>query len=110
MRLSGILQYGSGDKFRIHDFSNGFQPGSYRPRTGEGPSWTTLDLRLEKDFVFATDHRFGIILEAFNVFNEERYLNYQDFLPPEGNPRLGEPNSIISGSQRRYQVGLRYGF
>jgi hypothetical protein len=110
MRLSGILQYSSGDKFRIHDFSNGFQVGSYRPRTGEGPSWTTLDLRLEKDFVFATHHRFGIILEAFNVFNDERFQNFQDFLPPEGNPHLGEPTSIVSGSQRRYQAGLRYGF
>lgn len=110
MRLSTIIQYSSGDKYRIHDFSNGFCTGCYNPRTGEGPSWTTLDLRLEKDFLFGSDNRFGVILEAFNIFNEERYAGFQDFNGPEGNPNLGEPTSIIAGSQRRYQVGLRYGF
>jgi hypothetical protein len=110
MRLSTLIQYSSGDKFRINDFSAGWCTGCYNPHTGEGPSWQTMDLRLEKEFVFAATNRLGVILEAFNVFNEERYAGYQDFVPPEGNPNIGVPWGIITGSQRRYQIGLRYGF
>jgi hypothetical protein len=111
-RLSGILQYSSGDKFRIHDFSNGFcsDNNCYTPKTGEGPSWTTIDLRLEKTFPVMGRFNVGVIAEAFNIFDEARYQNFQDFNPPEQNPHLGEPTSIVSGSQRRYQFGVRFGF
>lgn len=109
IRLSSILQYSSGDKFRIHDFSRGFCVGCYEPRTGESPSWTTIDLRAEKDFRVGPA-RFGIILEAFNILNEKRYAGFQDFNPPEGNPNLGRPTAIVGGSQRRYQFGVRAGF
>jgi hypothetical protein len=111
-RLSGILQYSSGDKFRIHDFSNGFcsDNNCYTPKTGEGPSWTTIDLRVEKTFPVMGRFNVGVIAEAFNIFDEARYQNFQDFNPPEQNPHLGEPTSIVSGSQRRYQFGVRFGF
>lgn len=109
VRGSTIIQYSSGDKFRIHDFAKGFCVGCYVPRTGEGPSWTTIDLRLEKDFRFSGSY-VGLSLEAFNVTNEERYAFFQDFNPPEGNPNLGKPTAIVGGSQRRYQIGLRFGF
>ncbi|MGK2856918.1 MAG: TonB-dependent receptor domain-containing protein [Thermoanaerobaculia bacterium] len=109
MRGSTIIQYSSGDKFRINDFSKGFCVGCYVPRTGEGPSWTTIDLRLEKDFRISGSY-VGLSLEAFNVTNDERYAFFQDFNPPEGNPNLGQPTAIVGGSQRRYQVGLRFGF
>jgi outer membrane receptor protein involved in Fe transport len=106
-RLSTLIQYSSGDKFRIHDFSKGFCTGCYTPRTGESPSWTTVDLRAEKDFNISR-YGVGIVLEAFNLFNEERYAFFQDFNPPEGNPNLGKPTAIVGGSQRRYQIGLRF--
>lgn len=108
-RLSSIVQYSSGDKFRIHNFSRGFCVGCYEPLTGESPSWVTIDLRGEKDFRVGPA-RLGIILEAFNLTNEERYAGFQDFNPPEGNPNLGKPTAIVGGSQRRYQFGLRLGF
>jgi outer membrane receptor protein involved in Fe transport len=112
VRLSSVLQYSSGDKFRIHDFSNGFCSNNqcYTPKTGEGPSWTTVDLRAEKTFPVMGRYSVGITAEAFNVFNEARYQNFQDFNPPEGNPNLGKPTSLVSGSQRRYQFGIRFGF
>ncbi|MEO8378984.1 MAG: TonB-dependent receptor [Acidobacteriota bacterium] len=110
IRLSGLLQYSSGDRFRINDFSKGFCTGCFQAKTGESPSWTTIDLRADKTFTVAGRHRLGVVLEAFNVFNEERYAFYQDFNPPEGNPNLGKPTAIVGGSQRRYQFGLRYGF
>jgi hypothetical protein len=112
VRLSTLIQYSSGDKFRIHDFSNGFCSNNqcYTPLTGEGPSWTTVDVRGEKTFPIRGRYSVGLIAEAFNLFNEERYQNFQDFNPPEGNPNLGNPTSIVSGSQRRYQFGIRFGF
>lgn len=109
IRLSTLLQYSSGDKFRIHDFSNGFCTGCYHPRTGEGPSWTTIDLRGEKSFRLGPTS-LGVILEAFNITNEKRYAFFNDFIPPEGNPHVGEPTAIVGGSQRRYQLGLRVAF
>lgn len=110
VRLSTLIQYSSGDKFRIHDFGKGFCTGCYVPQTGEGPSWTTVDLRAQKDFPFMGRYSVGLTAEAFNLFNEERYQNFQDFNPPEGNPNLGRPTSIVSGSQRRYQFGIRVSF
>ena len=109
VRLSGLLQYSSGDKFRIHNRRAGFCPTCYVPETGESPSWTTVDLRAEKDFQIAR-FRLGIIAEAFNLFNEERYAFFNDFVGPEGNPNLGQPTAIVGGSQRRYQFGVRVGF
>jgi hypothetical protein len=112
VRASALVQYSSGDKFRIHSFPNGFcgDNNCYVPITGESPDWTTVDLRLDKDFRFGGSQRFGISLEAFNLFNEERYGGFVDFNPPEGNPNLGKPTSILSGTERRFQVGIRYGF
>ena len=112
MRASTLIQYSSWDKFRFHDFPNGFcgDNNCYQAGTGEGPSWTTIDLRLDKDFTFGGSYRFGVTLEAFNIFNEERYASFVDFNPPEGNPNLGNPTSIVGNSQRRYQLGIRVGF
>ena len=109
-RLSTLLQYSSGDRFRVHDFPNGFcgDNNCYVPRTGEGPSWTTVDLRLDKDFIFASSYRLGVSAEVFNAFNEERYAGYDEW--GVNNPNEGKPTSIITGSPRRFQVGLRVGF
>lgn len=111
-RLSTLIQYSSGDKFRIHDFSNGFCSDNrcYTPLTGESPAWTTVDLRAEKDFAVKGSYSVGVTLDAFNIFNEKRYSGFQDFNPPEGNPNLGQPTAIVGGSQRRFQIGLRFGF
>jgi hypothetical protein len=112
IRLGTILQYGSGDAFNVFDASRGFGPNEFVIRWGEGKgrSYTTVDLRAEKDFTIAGSNRLGVVLEAFNIFGEDRFTAYESFIPPEGNPRFGEPNAIVSGTQRRFQVGLRYGF
>ncbi len=112
IRLGTLIQYGSGDAYNVGDASRGFGPNEFVNRRGEGKgrSFTTVDLRAEKDFRLVGSSRIGLILEAFNVFNEDRFTAYESFIPPEGNPRFGEPNAIVSGSQRRFQVGLRLGF
>ncbi|HEX6178423.1 MAG TPA: carboxypeptidase regulatory-like domain-containing protein [Thermoanaerobaculia bacterium] len=109
VRFSTLIQYSSGDKFRLHDRTAGFCPTCYVPRTGEGPSWTTVDLRAEKGFSLGRS-RIAVVGEAFNIFNEERYAFFNDFIGPEGNPNAGRPTAIVGGSQRRFQVGLRVGF
>jgi outer membrane receptor protein involved in Fe transport len=112
VRLSTMIQYSSGDKFRIDDWSA--SPCSdnrcYVARTGEGPSWTTIDLRAEKDFPIMGRYSVGVVAEAFNIFNEERYQNFEQYDGPGPSPELGKPRSIVSGSQRRYQFGVRVGF
>jgi len=109
VRLSGLLQYSSGDRFKINDFSNGFCVNCFNPRTGEGPSWTTIDLRLEKGFNIGRTE-LGLVAEAFNIFNEDRYAFFNDFVGPEGNPNVGQPTAIVGGSQRRYQFGVKLSF
>ncbi len=111
-RLSSLVQYSSGDRFRVHDFSKGFcgDNNCYTPKTVDSDSWVTLDLRADKGFTVAGRHRVGVVVEAFNIFNEKRFAGVEDFNPPGGNPNLGKGNRIVGGSQRRYQLGLRYGF
>jgi hypothetical protein len=109
IRASALLQYSSGDKFRIHNRRGGFCPTCYVPETGESPDWTTIDLRLDKEFNVGRG-RVGLVAEGFNLLNEERYQYFNDFVGPEGNPNLGQGTVIVGGSQRRYQFGVRLGF
>ena len=112
IRLGTIIRYASADAFNVFDASRGFGPNEFVIRWGEGKgrSYTTVDLRAEKDFAIGGTRRVGLILEAFNVFEDEVYTAYESFIPPEGNPRFGEPNAIVSGSQRRFQFGVRFAF
>jgi hypothetical protein len=109
-RLSTLVQYSSGDKFRVHDFPNGFcgDRNCYVPRTGVGPSYTTVDFRLDKDFSFRGAYRLGVSAEVFNAFNEDRVTGFDEW--GVDNPNEGKPNNIIAGSQRRLQFGIRVGF
>jgi hypothetical protein len=119
VRLSTLVQYSSGDYFNVHDWSRtvngqGFCFNCYTRRSLESPAWTTVDLRADKDFHFGRA-RVGVSLEAFNIFNEERFGGFNDFQGPVNSPadvnqNLGRPTSIINGSIRRYQIGLRFGF
>lgn len=110
MRLATLVQYSSGDIFQVHTFPNGFCGNNdcYVRSSGEGPSYSSVDLRLDKDFRFGGSYRVGLTAEAFNIFNEERYTGFDEW--GVNNPNLGKPNNIITGSQRRYQFGIRLGF
>ncbi|MEA2463205.1 MAG: hypothetical protein QOJ98_952 [Acidobacteriota bacterium] len=111
IRASTVVQYSSGEKFRIHDRTRGFCATCYVPRTGEGPDYTIIDLRLDKGFNIGRN-RLGVIAEVFNMLNEERFQYYNDFVGdnPGGNPNLGQGTAIVGGSQRRFQLGVRWGF
>jgi outer membrane receptor protein involved in Fe transport len=114
IRLSTLVQYSSGDRFRIHDWSRDFCFNCYQPRTGEGPSYTLVDLRADYG-VNVGRQRIGFIVEAFNILNQQRPQDFESFqgpvrTPADINPNIGKVLTLVGGSQRRYQFGIRYGF
>ncbi len=119
MRFSTNVTLGTGPATPITDFSQGFSlPGRlatgvkrgavYPPKSG-GFGYRNVDFRLEKDFHAFSGVSFGVVGEIFNAFNFTNYGCLSDFLPPEGNPNLGQPNCVVSLG-RREQVGLKLNF
>ncbi len=118
-RFSTIINLGTGGATNVLDFSQGFslenrlatQPfkDSIRPPKTWGFAYRTVDFRLEKQFATGMGTSIGLIGEVFNAFNWTNYGCLQNFVPPEGNPHLGEPGCVTSLG-RREQVGLRVKF
>jgi outer membrane receptor protein involved in Fe transport len=120
IRFSALGNFGSGPAFNVLDFSKGFSldarlqthpfKRSIYPEKTFGPfSQRNIDLRLEKEFPIGGPLSIGVIGEAFNVFNWTNLGCLQNFIPPEGNPNLGQPTCVTTLG-RRYQAGLRVGF
>lgn len=113
--FSTIVTLGSGAATEVHDFSRGFGPGQgrpfgltvYPPKEG-GFAERIVDMRLSKPFNLGPA-RVELIGEAFNILNASTYGCLENFLPPEGNPRLGQAN-CVTNLGRRYQAGVRIGF
>jgi hypothetical protein len=80
--------------------------GTEHVNGGRGDDFSQLDLRVAKEFRFASD-AFGIelIAEMFNVFNEEN---------PGVFNRFGQPNAFagdpLQGEQQLVQLGARVRF
>jgi len=75
---------------------------------------TTLDMRLEKTFMLAEKYRLGIIVDVFNVFNNDKitnwgtlYGNNQDWYPAADYPSTN--GHLLYGLQapRQARVGIR---
>jgi hypothetical protein len=119
MRFSTNVTLGTGPATPITDFSQGFSLAGrlatgvkrgavYPPKSG-GFGYRNVDFRLEKDFRAFSGVSLGVVGEIFNAFNFTNYGCLSDFLPPEGNPNLGQPNCVVSLG-RREQVGLKVNF
>lgn len=107
-----VVTYGSGYRYDIIDQSAGTGPLERILRgDGEGDGYLTLDLRLEYNFDLGPV-AIGLLGEAFNVTNDEVFNNYNNRIPtpPAVNPDFGEATSIVAGSQRRFQYGVRLRF
>jgi hypothetical protein len=110
--VGAIMNYGSGYPYDIIDRSAGTGVNE-RIRRGEGtgPDYLTFDLRLEYEFPISS---VGIALigEAFNITDDPVYndFNREIFTLPNVNPNFGKPTSIVAGTQRRFQYGLRVRF
>jgi hypothetical protein len=166
VRLSSIVTLGSGRNFRVfyggnscttgnrdcvsNEYPvNGVIDGTFggtNPFTGEpkresflgigGWGFRNVDLRLEKEFVYA-ENRIGLIGEVFNVFNFDNFANYEGLvadLTTTGSLtnirhtalgcvendatvaqecNFGRPNAVVSdtrltGAPRRFQFGVQY--
>ncbi|MEO6488288.1 MAG: hypothetical protein ABIO78_10165, partial [Thermoanaerobaculia bacterium] len=107
-----IMNYGSGYPYDIVDRSaGGGRAERIRRGEGTGDSYMTFDLRLDYEIPIGPVG-VGLVAEAFNVTNDEVYndFNREIFTLPAVNPNFGKPNSIVAGSQRRFQYGVRLRF
>ena len=115
VRFSTNVIISSGEATPVTDFSEGFNLAG-RLKTGmindavyPDGGYRTADFRLAKDFRAFAGTTIGVVAEVFNAFNETNYGCLTNFLPPEGNPNLGNANCVVSLG-RRQQVGLKVSF
>lgn len=119
IRFSTNVTLGTGGATPITDFSKGFsyagrlqtgvKNGAVYPTKSGGFGYRNVDFRLQKDFAAFSRTSVGLVAEVFNAFNFTNFGCLNDFLPPEGNPTLGQPNCVVSLG-RREQVGLKINF
>lgn len=110
--LSGMLRYHSAFPYNEHanadlngDGFNDLRPGVAHVNTGRADSFSQLDVRVSRDFVFGGGWGVEVLVEVFNVFNEDNPNKVDRF----GNPSAfsGDP---LQGEQRLAQVGARFHF
>jgi hypothetical protein len=70
-----------------------------------GPGFARTDLSLFKNFPLASTHQIQLRIEAFNVFNQERFGQPGNIV---GSPTFGAITSADDG--RIVQVGIKYTF
>lgn len=110
-RLGTLITLGSGFPFFVNDCSTGFSTCVENIGGGDPPKWTeSVDLRLEKNFVFGGSYSVGLIAEVINVFNFSNEQGYDGFITalPGTNTNFGKPNSAYN--PRRVQFGARFAF
>jgi hypothetical protein len=118
-RASTLINLGSGGAYTVVDASAGFGAnqitfyGQYPDRGNfivpNAFAYRNVDLRLEKAVTFNRSQRVSLVGEVFNAFNFDNFGCFQDFVPPEGNPTLGNPGCTV-GTARRFQLGITAGF
>jgi hypothetical protein len=111
--FSGMLRYRSALPYDEHanEDLNGdgyildLRPGVPHVNTGRGFDFTQLDLRVSKEFEFGNDYGIELIVDAFNVLNDENPARPDRF----GNPSAyaGDPGQ---GEQQLFQLGVRFRF
>ena len=111
--LSGMFRYRSALPYLEHTNADTNGTGSWlnlrsgvsHVNTGRGNSFSQLDLRVSKDFIFGGDLGVEVLAEVFNVFNAKN---------PERPNRFGVPSQYAGdpgrGEQRLMQLGLRVHF
>ncbi len=86
-------------------FTGDIDPGAPHVNSERGASFSQLDLRVSKDFVFGGDFGIEILAEVFNLLDEDN---------PSAFDRFGEPHVFAGdpgqGEQRLWQFGARVHF
>ena len=116
VKVAGFLRYRSALPYnQLHPalpadqngdgFANDLAPGVSHVNTGRGSSFSQLDIRVSKDFVFAGDFGIEVLAEMFNVFDAKNEATFD---------RLGNPHAFAGdpgqGEQRLMQFGARVHF
>jgi hypothetical protein len=106
--ISARATIGSGLPYRLTDCSQGFK--TCVVQAGEGKTFRQFDLGIGKELGVG----FGSVsfrVDIINVFNVVNYTGgYDNFIPPEGNPRLGTPDGSSIGPMRTVKLSMRYQF
>ena len=130
LTVAPILTVASGHPFNLllgFDANGDTNANTDRPplagrNTGRGPSFTSLDLRVTKAFVFGDrDHRIEATAEAFNLFNTVNFSGVNNIVGTtplstfdvEGSRSLGptDPLGFTSAfAPRQIQLGLKFRF
>ena len=130
LTVSPILTVSSGHPFNLllgFDANGDTNANTDRPsfagrNTGRGPSFTSLDVRVTKAFVFGDrDYRFEATAEAFNLFNTVNFSGVNNIVgrtrlstfDVEGSRDLGptDPLGFTSAfAPRQIQLGLKFRF
>ncbi len=113
--VSGLLRYRSALPYNEHAGNNedlngdglalDLRPGVSHVNTGRGFDFTQLDLRVSKGFEFGQDYGIELIVDAFNVLDDENPARPDRF--GEATAFAGDP---AQGEQQLFQLGVRFRF
>jgi outer membrane receptor protein involved in Fe transport len=120
-RLSTLTKLGSGQAYQVFDANT---PPFFSVDTnkiyGAFPKKNCLglfarcevDVTVEKEFKFFTDHSLLLSVDVFNLFNNKNYTSFNSFVccgAPPSDFRFGEPNALLT-LPRRLQLRAAYRF
>ena len=111
IRFSGNLFWRTGNAFSPRGIVDTDGDGLIDQRDISEPrnafrvkNFFNVDLRLEKSFTFGKDHEVSLLVDAFNVTNEDNVSNVNAVQGPD----FGVANSFFPG--REIQLGARFFF
>jgi hypothetical protein len=116
VRLSTLVQLGSGVRYNTRDELRGWGPRRVQVgwAEGEGDTFRQVDLRMEKGLrVPGGRARTAISLEVINLFDDANYREYEAlsrFDNGTENANFGDPLWWTADPGRRVQLGLELGF
>ena len=106
--LSGKAILGSGLPFRLTDCSAGFN--TCFVRAGEGKTFRQFDVGFGKE-VGVGIGKVTFRADIINLFNTVNYTGgYNNFLGPDGNVDLGQPDGGTIAPTRTVKLSMRYAF
>ena len=117
VRLSTLVQLGSGVRYNTRDEIRGWGPRrvQWGWAEGEGDMFRQVDLRVEKGLRPRPGGpaRLGIVLEVVNLFNHDNYREYESLSRfDNGQPNASFGNALwwTADPGRRLQLGVNFGF
>jgi hypothetical protein len=122
VQFSGLVTYATGKPFNIVQFvqvpASGGGTVNQRSLLGfeRGDDYSSVDLRLRKDFPAVGGTRFGVTADLFNLLNsdnlgcfDETFIAVGPGGAPDPNERFGNAGCTV-GDARRFQLGFQYDF